>query len=218
MSRLLAQIEEKIVKILKESNFDVDDYNYQQIASGQMLVLNRPAALIDCRSSSHVRETVKQTNMRAMITITLITQNVCQGIHVELAASELRDALISRLNHNRMEFDFLKNGLLYMNYNNVTSRGGARDLQLSGFNVDEITFLAEYPIEELPQPEDVERGDLKKIVAQYFINNDSTPELEGEVDFTELNGGTSYSGGVELFDGGSIQENQEAEVYTGGNP
>ncbi len=215
---MLAQIEEEIVKILKESNFDVDDYNYQQIASGQMLVLNRPAALIDCRSSSHVRETVKQTNMRAMITITLITQNVCQGIHVELAASKLRDALISRLNHNRMEFDFLKNGLLYMNYNNVTSRGGARDLQLSGFNVDEITFLAEYPIEELPQPEDVERGDLKKIVTQYFINNDSTPELEGEVDFTKLNGGTSYSGGVELFDGGSIQENQEAEVYTGGNP
>tara|TARA_Y100000310_G_C20702427_1_gene831100 strand:- start:2490 stop:3137 length:648 start_codon:yes stop_codon:yes gene_type:complete len=215
---MLAEIQQKILDILKENNFDVDSYDFQQIASGQMLILDRPAALIDSRNGSRDRETTKQTNMRAMITLTLVIYNVCQGIHVELAVSKLRDALITLLNHNQLGLDYLKNGLLYMNYNNVTSRGGARDLQLAGFHVDEITFLAEYPILEIPQPEDVDRGDLRRIVAQYFINDDSTPELEGVVDFTELNGGTAYAGEGVLIDGGSNVENQESPVYAGGNP
>jgi hypothetical protein len=215
---LLAEIQEKILDTLKKNNFDVDSYNFQQIASGQMLVLDRPAALIDSRSGSRDRETTTQTNMRAMVTLTLIIYNVCQGIHVELAISELRDALIKLLNHNKLGLNYLKNGLLYMNYNNVTSRGGARDLQLAGFHVDEITFLAEYPIEEIPQPEDRDRGDLLRIVNQYFINDDSTPELESIVDFTLLDGGTAYNGEGMLIDGGSVVENQDLPIYTGGNP
>ena len=91
-------------------------------------------------------------------------------------------------------------------------------MQLAGFHVDEITFLAEYPIIEIPQPEDRDRGDLLKIVNQYFINDDSTPELEGVVDFTLLDGGTAYNGEGMLIDGGSIVENQQLPVYTGGNP
>lgn len=212
---MLADIKEKILDTLKENNFNTD-YTFEQIASGQMLVLDRPAASIDSRSGSGERETITQTNMKAMITITLVYHNVCQGISVDLAISKLRDSLIRLLNHNKLGFDFLKNGLLFKNFNNVTSRGGARDLQLSGFHVDEITLLCEYPIDEIPQPADVERGDLKSIVTKYFINNDSTPELEGYIDYTKIDGGTAYRQSGDTIDGGSTVEDQEALIYYGG--
>jgi hypothetical protein len=51
---LLADIKEKILDTLKENNFNTD-YTFEQIASGQMLVLDRPAASIDSRSGSGER-------------------------------------------------------------------------------------------------------------------------------------------------------------------
>jgi len=41
---VLDEIERKILDTLKENEFDVDSVDFQQIESGQMLILNRPAA------------------------------------------------------------------------------------------------------------------------------------------------------------------------------
>jgi hypothetical protein len=76
--------------------------------------------------------------------------------------------------------------------------------------------LCEYPIDEIPQPADVERGDLKSIVTKYFVNNDSTPELEGYIDYTKVDGGTAYIQSGDTIDGGSTVEDQDAIIYYGG--
>ncbi len=213
---MLDRIERAILDTLKENEFDVDSVDFQQIESGQMLVLSRPAALIDSRSGSFFRETTKQTNIMSTITVTLIIHSLYSKADREFEIALLRDALIKTLHHNKLGLD-IKNGLLYQNYNNVTFRGGNRDLQTSGFHIDEINFVAEYPIFELKQPEDMERGDLKKIVTEYFINDDSTPEIETEITLNTVDGGTAYSSSPDTLFGGSSVEDQSKPILNGGN-
>lgn len=215
MPRLLDQIERKILEILKANSFDVDSINFQQIETGQILQLSRPVALIDSRNGFFSRETTKQTNIVSTITVTLVIHNLRSSAARELQISVLRDTLIGTLHHNKLGLD-LKNGLLFQSYSNVTSRGGASDQQKLGFHIDEINFTVEYPILELKQPEDVESGDLKKIVTDFFINDDSIIDLESEVDLNIADGGTAYKSSNTVIDGGSSKEDQSKEILNGG--
>jgi len=214
---VLDEIERKILDTLKEYEFDVDSVDFQQIESGQMLILNRPAALIDSRSGSFFRETTKQTNVMANVTVTLITHSLYSKADREFNIALLRDALIKTLHHNKLGLE-IKNGLLYQSYSDVTFRGGNRDLQTSGFSVNEINFIAEYPIFEVKQPEDVDRGDLKSIVTEFFIKDDSTVRLESKTDLNNIDGGTAYSGSPDTIVGGSSKEDQSKPVLNGGHP
>ena len=216
MSRLLDIIEKRILEVLKENGFETRYQDFQQIESGQMLILKRPAALIDSRSGSNFRETTKQTNIMANITVTLVIQNLYNKAAREIEISQLRDSLIRTLHHNKLGLD-VKNGLLFQSYSNATYRGGNSDLQTSGFHVDEINFIAEYPIIELKQPEDIERGNLKAIVTKYFVDDDSLEEMETEINFNTIDGGTAYSGSQDTIQGGSSKEDQSKTILNGGN-
>lgn len=212
---MLDRIERKILEVLKVNSFDVDSVDFQQIESGQMLMLALPAALIDSRSGTFSRETTKQTNVIANITVTLVIHSLYSKADREFQISLLRDTLIETLHHNKLGLD-LKNGLLFQSYSNTTFRGGNTDLQTSGFHIDEINFTVEYPILELKQPEDVESGDLKKIITDFFINDDSIVDLESEVDLSVADGGTAYKSSNSIIDGGSSKEDQSKEILNGG--
>lgn len=213
---MLDEIQKRVLETLKENGFETRYQDFQQIESGQMLILKRPAALIDSRSGGNFRETTKQTNVMANITITLVIQNLYNKASREIEISKLRDSLIRTLHHNKLGID-IKNGLLFQSYSNATYRGGNTDLQTAGFHVDEINFIAEYPIVELKQPEDVERGNLKAIVTKYFVDDDSVIDMESEIDFNTVDGGTAYTGSIDTIDGGSSKEDQSKTILNGGN-
>ena len=213
---MLDEIQKRVLETLKENGFETRYQDFQQIESGQMLILKRPAALIDSRSGGNFRETTKQTNVMANITITLVIQNLYNKASREIEISKLRDSLIRTLHHNKLGID-IKNGLLFQSYSNATYRGGNTDLQTAGFHVDEINFIAEYPILELKQPEDIERGNLKAIVTKYFVDDDSIIDMESEVDFNTVDGGNAYIGSIDTIDGGSSKEDQSKTILNGGN-
>ena len=98
----------------------------------------------------------------------------------------------------------IKNGLLPVGYNNVTSFVNGGDLRGINYSVYECNFIATIEIDEQKQPQDVDRGILKTIVAKYYGVTDSTIQVESKIDFTGIDGGNAYTVSFdEVFEGGN---------------
>jgi hypothetical protein len=131
--------------------------------------------------------------------VALKIHNLRNNASFEFEMANLVKALFDYLSHNYMGLRdennhyILKNGLVPVAYNDITSFAGRNDLRGIGFAVYECVFLAEIPVNELPQPELEDRGRLKSILQSLMKDNDSTPVVESLIDLSVLDGGNAYT-------------------------
>jgi len=201
---MIATIEKAILETLKEHSLEVASFDFKELISGQMNQYKLPAVRLTSRTGS-ISKNMQGHKMTSVISVILITHTLKNKSDSELMTMELIDAIYTILTRNKLGLlldevtkePVIQNGLMPGSYNDITQVGGTTDFQAAGYAVYEIQFMATFAIEELPQPEQVDRGILKAIVARYHGNDDSIPEIESRLDFTIIEGGNAYT---ETFD------------------
>ncbi len=214
----LLSIEKAIIETLKAEGMPhILDYDYQDLISGKMDQYKLPAIRVTCKSGNPKKFRHDDYNMTADISVILIIGNLKDNSSREFLISSLIDQVYIILTRNNMGLQ-ISNGLVPGPFNDTTQLGGATDFQAAGYLRYELKFMAQYFIPKLERPEFKSRGRLKKITMAYDANNDGIPELEQEIDFTEIDGGdASTINFCSDIDGGFASTTNFTIDYDGGN-
>jgi len=197
---MIVEIQKAIIETLKANSFGVEAYDFKDLISGQMNQYKTPAIRLTSRSGTP-KKSMQEYVLTSTISIILITKTLESKEASEFQTMKLINDLYNILTHNKLGLftsnntkePVIQNGLLPGPYNDITQVGGTTDFQATGYAVYEIQFMATFDIIELPQPQDVERGQLKVIQTQIHGNNDSIPEVESITDLTDIDGGNAYT-------------------------
>ena len=197
---MIVEIQKAIIDTLKANSFGVEAYDFKDLVSGQINQYKIPAVRLTSRTGTP-KKSMQGYVLTSTISIILITKTLESKKASEFETMKLITDLYNILTHNKLgllkgehnQEPVIQNGLLPGSYNDITQVGGTTDFQAAGYAVYEIQFMATFDIIELPQPQDVERGQLKVIQTQIHGNNDSIPEVESTTDFTVINGGNAYT-------------------------
>jgi hypothetical protein len=201
---MIAVIEKAILDTLKANSFGIANVDFKELISGQMNQYKLPAIRLTSRTGSPSKN-MQEHKLTSVISVILITHTLKNKSESELMTMEFIYAIYKILTRNKLgllldektKAPVIRGGLIPGPYNDITQVGGTTDFQAAGYAVYEIQFMATFEIEQLPQPDQVDRGILKSIRTKYYGNDDSIAEIESLCDFTEIDGGNAYT---ELFD------------------
>lgn len=213
---IAAQLAQAVLDQMNAAGIETQDFDMSKMLNMEVGSLRRPAVSVAIDQSTFSKLTMRSYKANLIVIIFLMVSNVSVRGEKQnrLAILDLIEAIIDSLILEKLNLP-LQDPLIPIGFENLTpiEKMGA------GYQVYQIRFSCSHCYEK-PDPREKDEGRLKKIVADYFLqdpSDDGMSDASSQILLTGLDGGDAYSVYGRQIDGGSAGSKYKADPWDGGN-